>query len=172
MSKFIIFLALLAAIHFIFEAIIAPSLRMVLRNKLFKLRDEIRRLKIDGLDKQDEEAFWYIHDGINYFINRLPYLTVQNQANAIVAYKKDPALRERVDARMKMMEQCNNKQLKAVFSKTTLVVEEAFLANMGGWFFYILPIAMVLAAIGTLKRIASSIILAPTRDTDRLFSHA
>jgi hypothetical protein len=162
----------LALIHFVFEGIIAPSMRMSLRNKLFELRDEIRELKEIGLNPQDEAVFWHIHDGINSFINKLPHLTVHNQANAVRAYKTNPHLKNVIDARIHMMESCTNSQLKTIFTKTTTVVEEAFLINMGGWFFYVLPIAVALFAVGYLKRIASSIIVAPSVDTNRLFKHA
>jgi len=159
MSTIILTICFLALIHFVFEGIIAPSMRMSLRNKLFELRDEIRELKEIGLNPQDEAVFWHIHDGINSFINKLPH-------------KTNPHLKNVIDARIHMMESCTNSQLKTIFTKTTTVVEEAFLINMGGWFFYVLPIAVALFAVGYLKRIASSIIVAPSVDTNRLFKHA
>jgi hypothetical protein len=43
----IVILISLAALHFVYESILAPSLRLSLRFTLFALRDEVRQLKID-----------------------------------------------------------------------------------------------------------------------------
>lgn len=176
MSKLIIALSLLALLHFFIETVIAPTLRMGLRNKLFGLRDELRSLKIEGLQHCDEEAFWHVHDGINYFINRLPHLTMLNNASAIYAYKNDPELKKRIDQRIRMMEQAADPRLRSIYDRTSHVVEEAFVANMMMWVIYLLPVALTLFLVGGLKKgvkqLASSIIVAPVKDADRIFSHA
>ncbi len=168
MSTLIIFIAVFAILHFSYENMIAPSIRMHLRNKLFVLRDEIRNLKIEGINSQDEEAFWFVHDGINHFLNRLPDLTVARQVKLETEYRTNILLRETVGKRISVVKNCQNKEIVAIFNKTKTVIEEAFLVNMGGWFFYLLPIVFVAATISKLSRLACELIATPERDTNRL----
>lgn len=167
--KYIILLMLfVATFHFIYEGIVAPSLRMKLRNKLFALRDELRSIKILGLAKDDEQAFWLVHEGINSYINRLPNLTIYGRHKAMAAYREDAELRTRVEKRLEVLTRCKNKAITDVLDRVTLVVEEAFLINMGGTFIYIVPAAMVIATLGSLKRLAKSLVLTPESDTIRV----
>jgi hypothetical protein len=169
MSTLIIILAALALYHFVYEAIVAPSIRLHLRNKLFVLRDEIRGLKASGnLEVEDGQAFWYVHDGINYFLDRLPSLTLASRSAVEAAYRNNQELRQLVAERKALLERCANPQIKDIFERTALVVEEAFIVNAGGWFVYLVPLAVLLFTIGRLNRLASSLVLTPTKDTQRL----
>mgnify|MGYP003594425709 CR=1 FL=1 len=168
MTTLIIVISILALLHFIYEGMIAPSLRMHFRNKLFALRDEIRNLKIEGISEHDEEAFWFVHDGINHLLNRLPNLTIERQIRLEVEYKTNNDLRSIVEKRISIVKTCGNKEIIAIFDKTKSVIEEAFVVNMGGWFFYIIPIAFMVATISNLSRLACELVATPERDTNRL----
>jgi hypothetical protein len=169
MSTFIIAIVVLAIIHFVYEGIVAPSIRMHLRNRLFTLRDEIRNLKIEGgISAGDETAFWFVHNGINHFLNRLPYLTVMRKVQLEAEYKTNKELREIVTERISVVRGCGNAEIVRIFDKTTFLIEEAFIVNMGGWFFYLVPIAVVAATISKLSTLASELIATPERDTNRL----
>lgn len=165
----IIILLAIATFHFVYEGIVAPSVRMQLRNKLFCLRDELRQLKVDGqLAKADAEAFWYVHDGISSFLNRLPYLTIGLQISVDKAYRENPALQARIEQRCRLLNSCQNKVITDVFAKTTRVVEEAFIVNSGGWFVYIVPLGILIATLGSLKKLAFSLVLTPEPDTQKM----
>lgn len=167
--KYLILLVLfVATFHFVYEAIVAPSLRLKLRNKLFSLRDELRSLKIAGISKEDEQAFWLVHEGINAYINRLPNLTVYGRHKAMAAYREDAELRARVEKRLEVLNNCRNQTITNVLERVALVVEEAFLVNMGGTFVYIVPAALVAVTLGSLKRLAKSLVLTPEKDTPRV----
>lgn len=165
---FILILAFLAIFHFVYEGIVAPSIRIHLRNRLFSLRDELRSLKVEGIDKQDEHAFWLVHEGINHLLNRLPNLTVERRVRLEVEYEINKELQASVKERMAIIMSCNNKAIKDVFGRTGSVIESAFLTNMGGWFVYILPIAFVFSSISKLSSLASELIATSERDTNWL----
>ena len=164
-------LAVMAVYYAVYEGIVAPSLRLALRNRLFRLRDELRRLKVQGrVAAEDEQAFWYVHDGINAFINRLPYLTLGMQVAAHAAYKADAALRAQVDARRQLLGACRNRAIAHIYARSTRVVEEAFVVNMGGWFVFILPGVLLIAALSWLKRMAARLLLTPEAATRQLIA--
>lgn len=168
MKYLILLILFFATFHFVYEGIIAPSLRIALRNRLFAIRDELRCLKIGGLSVADEKAFWLVHEGINSFINRLPYLTIYGRRAAMEAYRNDADLRARVEQRIEILTGCGNKAITQIFDKASMIVEEAFIVNMGGTFVYIIPGAVLVATLGSLKRLAQSLVLTPERDTFRV----
>jgi hypothetical protein len=64
----ILYLIALAALHFVYESILAPSFRLSLRFKLFVLRDEVRQLKIDCASSLNDRHFDFLQDSINNLI--------------------------------------------------------------------------------------------------------
>jgi hypothetical protein len=62
---------LLTLAHFIYESIVAPSLRLKIRYDLFALRDELRFLKIKRGSSLDDKHYVYLQDSINTMISHL-----------------------------------------------------------------------------------------------------
>lgn len=168
MTIFIFVLTVIAIAHFVYESIVAPSLRMHLRNQLFELRDEIRSIRAQGVASEDEEAFWYTHDGINNLLDRLSWLTLQARVSSMITYKEDSKLRALVQARKEMLDNCKDVRIKETFLKTSAVLENAFNVNMGAWAFYLLPIAVVAGTIGNLHKLASNLLLTPEKQREAM----
>lgn len=168
MTIFIIFLTLISIAHFVYESIIAPSLRMHLRNQLFELRDEIRAIKAKGVEAADEEAFWYAHDGINTLLDRLSWLTLHARVSAMHAYKEKTELQDLVKKRKELLEHCKDSRINDIFLKTSGIVESAFNVNMGAWGLYLIPLAALLGTLGSLKKLAFSIVLTPENQREKL----
>ena len=57
--------------HFIYESIILPSIRLSLRFKLFALRDQLRRMVMQGT--ASDEVFRIQQSSINNAINMLSW---------------------------------------------------------------------------------------------------
>ena len=168
MSTILIAIFWLALFHFVYESIIAPSVRIDLRNRLFVVRDQIRAVMIDGVGEEDKEAFWLVHNGINSYLTRLPYLTVSSQIAAIEAYRRDKHLRDVVEAHLSAIERCDDIRIRHAFDRAVLIVGEALVVNSGGWLAYLLPAALVAATFTKLKRLARNLVLLPDRAADRL----
>ncbi|HRL97833.1 MAG TPA: hypothetical protein PLE22_00125 [Acidovorax sp.] len=168
MTTFIILLSVIAIVHFVYESIIAPSLRMHLRNKLFELRDEVRAVRVEGVDPDDEKAYWYTHDGINNLLDRLSWMTLHARVTATMAYAQDADLQKLVEERKAMLDQCKNRRIHKIFDKTSLVVEEAFVVNMGAWAIYVVPIGVFFSSLGQLKKLVSNLILTPERKREEM----
>lgn len=157
----------LAIWHLLYEAVIAPSTRMHFRNELFKLRDRLRKVAIDNNSSSnfDEDIFEYIHDGINRFLNRLPYLNPLEIRTAAKAIENNSNLRERIEERMRAIENCGNDEMISVWRETSLVVAKVMIANVGGWAIYVVPIFVFVHGLGlgiaTLQRFVNDLMIAP-----------
>lgn len=167
--KTLILIALVLAIwHYVYDGIIAPSIRQHLRNQLFALRDELREIRESDLSKDDQAAFWFVHNGINNFLNRLPGLTIDRSRKIQSAVERDKE-RERIFAEhLGKVLNAENPVIRSVFERTNQVLRRAMMTNSGGWFVYLVPIGICFALMGTLSRIAKHLLLAPTASIDKL----
>lgn len=161
--KFLLFaLAIIALWHFLYEGIVAPSIRMHLRNRLFALRDELRAAKATAaIDPHDEPAFWFVHDGINSFLNRLPALTVSNLARLKRARDSDPNLRASFEDHLDKVLNAKSPAITSIFNRTNDVIQTAMITNAGGWFIYVVPIAICALLMRTAKKVAKATLLTP-----------
>lgn len=168
MKYLILFLVIVSAWHFIYDGIIAPSIRLHLRNKLFILRDELRLAKIDGISSQDEDAFWFVHEGINNFINRLPNLTIEKARSIALSYRQNEHHSRLLDEHIFAVENASDSRITGIFRKTNSVIEATFITNMGGWFIYLIPIAIIFSFMTRLSNLASILLVASKKDIERL----
>lgn len=168
MEYVILILFLLAAFHFVYNGIVLPTLRFHLRNKLFAVRDEIRNLKIERRDKCDAAAFKLLHDGINNYLPRLHMLTLSFQVDFQRQYANDQSFRKRVDERRKVIENCSDHDFKQIAKEANEILEWTFVANMGGWFVYVVPIALLVGSVFKLSELATRVIATNSEDIGRM----
>jgi hypothetical protein len=146
MSYLILVLVSLATIHFVYESIIAPSLRLSIRYDLFALRDQLRSLKIEHADQLDDKHFHYLQDSINSIILALPRIDAMTIAHVKNAIEKDAALKERLIARQKILDDCTIPELRGIRKKSIELSVVALGVNSGMWAIYVIP-AMAVGGI-------------------------
>src|SRR6266542_6528845 len=139
----------LAILHFIYEGIILPSIRLNLRYKLFVLRDELRSLRHDKGGDISTEIYNAQEVIINNAISVLPYVDFIRIA---AAREAGPELKKKAEERESLINSCNVKEVKDIYSKTMHIVFCAFISNIGSWFIYIVPVAIV---VGFFQKIFS-----------------
>lgn len=149
-------LVVAASWHFAYDGVILPSIRMGLRNKLFVLRDQLRALKTAG-DCEDG-AFDLVHDGINFYLTRLSALTISFQVEYAKRYQSDQGLRERVERRRAIIESCRNPEIRRIVKEADAVLQNAMIANTGGWYVYVVPIAIVVVFIKKISTVAKELL--------------
>ena len=172
MISILVFLLLaLCAWHLIYEGIVAPTIRIKLRNMLFSIRDDLRRVAIDGIREQDKAAFAFLQDGINAFLNRLPGLTFDLLRRLNHEFSNNESLKGEIEEREKIISNARP-EFRKIFADTNSVIKVAVIVNSGGWFVYLIPIAVAATSVSWLKRVASEMIVAPAREADRLLPAA
>jgi len=142
MFLFFTFCCVYALIHFIFESILAPSIRLNLRFDLFSLRDKLRRLKAENPELSDE-AFSVVQDGLNGTLKYLYEIDVPVLLHCDSQVKADPILRERMEKRREIVKQANSEELISIVKQLRKKVESAAIINSGGWLFYVVPMAVL-----------------------------
>lgn len=155
--------------HFVYEGILAPSYRLHLRNELFSLRDELRKLKIEGhVTEADAKVFEFVHAGINAFLGRLPELTFSAQQHARHELQNNENWREKVEKRLELINACQNEEVRSIFERACSTAAKAFLINSGGWIVYVVPAVMCLLFYKSFKHLVSELVAAPPAIADRL----
>ena len=167
MNIIFIFLIIIVIWHFLYEGIIAPSIRIHLRNKLFVIRDELRQVKADGLLANDERAFWFVHEGVNNFLNRLPNLTIWRSKELVKEYTKNEKLRKLLDDHVNEVRN-SDARIRLAFQKTNSIIEIAVITNFGGYFIYLIPIVIVISIFSKISQYTGELLVAPTKDVERL----
>ena len=166
MTYAILALLLLSLIHYVYSGIVLPSIRFQLRNRLFALRDDLRNLKISQGSRCNDVAFRLLHDGINNNLPRLQLLTLRFKVDFDERYKNDSAFRARIDGRRKVIDDCDDAEFKRIRDEVNQVVELAFIANMGGWFLYIIPIVLLLIPMFKISELAKQLIATNAADVE------
>jgi len=169
MSTFIVIISFLALFHFIYELIVLPSIRLHLRNQLFSLRDDIRHLKINGLEKKDEQAFWFVHDGINIFLTKIPKITFLKLIKFKEAHDKDPSFLKEAEMRISVVKNSSNEAIISIFRSTSDILVKAVIANMGAWFFYLVPIFVLTVFMRQLSKSISGLIVISQEEAVKIF---
>lgn len=170
MSTVFAIVVLIAIFHFVYDGIVLPSIRLILRNRLFALRDEIRTLKIDPSSQFDKAAFKLVHDGINTYLNRLPQINLGTTARIIESIKHDDQIRKKIEEREQVIKNCDDQDIKDIFYKANRILGYAFVANSGGWFIYLIPIVLLFNSIKTLFKVTVELVLLPGYYADKFIS--
>jgi hypothetical protein len=137
--------------HFVYESILAPSLRLSLRFQLLVLRDEVRKLKIECGPSLDDKHFLFLQDWVNFLISALNRLDLVSLARAEVESKREPEILKRAQERSKMLDDCNIPRARAIRKQAASIASRALLVNNGAWIIFIAPILICTVGYGNLN---------------------
>ncbi len=144
MEYLIIIFLVFAIFHFIYESIIAPSIRLKLSFELFKVRDDVRFLKMQHGNKFDCKHFDYLQDTINILLKSLHNFDVVALTLAQNAIKNDKALLDHVQKRKMIFDDCKMPEAVSVRKETLDIAAKIILVNNGAWLVYLIPIGIVM----------------------------
>lgn len=177
MDILIIVLAIIAMLHFVYEGIVAPTIRMKLNHDLFELRDDIRQYKISNEDC-DEQVFDVVHNGINQFINKLHWVTFSFMIEFSRAHK-DADYRKEVSRRKKMVDECQSIEIQRACKRGNEIVEFTLAVNSLFLMLYLTPFILMLEVLASARRKffvrthakVSEVFASPSDRTQEIFAH-
>lgn len=155
---FLVFIGLVI-FHFWWDAIIAPSARMELRYELFRMRDELRRLKIDHPQELDDEVFDTFQHILNKEIRFLHQATIGALFLAYRKYKDDPSIEENFQRFEKLIDESQFEEIKNIDENSAVVTGVALVVNSGGWLIYVIPALLLAVSFGTIQMIAKKLLV-------------
>ena len=168
LSYVIIGVLLVSIWHFVYEGIIVPSILFHLRNDLFLLRDNIRKILIqDLLNDQEKETALFVHDGISLFIHKLPTLRIKNFYAAKKEIDNNIELKREIDSRINAIQNIKHNEVRDIFTKTNKIIRSTVLCNSGALMPFLLltivPLVIGIAMASELNRFVSEILAIPPR---------
>ncbi len=131
--------ALLSAWHYVWDGIIAPSLRAEYRFKLFALRDRLRELKYQ--ERIDVDLFEFLEESINTTIRFLPSFSIASLAESRRMIEHDPELSRRIEERLNRVQQSSNPEIKSILLGIVDIGYRTLTANSGSWYAFLIPLA-------------------------------
>lgn len=150
MSYCIFGMACAVLLHFVYESILAPSFRLELRFELFKLRDEVRLLKINNRLTKDngpefvDGHYGYLQDSINSLIcilYRYDLATIWAITDQI---NRDEDLKQRVEARARLLDDCELPAVLTMRKRQLAIATKALAVNSGPMLLLLLAPVFVL----------------------------
>lgn len=168
MEYLIVVLVVLAVWHYLYESIILPAIHTSLRNKFFALRDELRQVVIDD-NSVDEAAFEIAHVGVNTAINSVDALDLAMYAKLTHRFNNDAAFRERVEARVRVIEDTKSHQIRSIVKRANENLRDVWFYNAGGWLIYIVPIAFAILLGKSIMKSSKELLSLTETDAARIF---
>ncbi len=147
----ILVLALLAVFHFIYECLVAPSLRDALRYRLFRDRDDLRCCYRRGGQEIGKDIYCLLELRLNNSIAMVAYIDFY----LIYKFRKfikvcDTETLERLMAAQVKIERSTNPYVKKINKAMRRTTVLALLVNTGGWLpfvIFLVPVLVILSWI-------------------------
>lgn len=169
MITIIFFVAVgIATFHFIYEGILAPSLRLSLRFRIFRLRDELRRFAVGPEPRIADEEFRRHQERLNNAINILRHINVVDVIEASRALERDTKLLEETKTRVALLEKSESREAVHIYQQTNEILLNALWISCGGWFLYMLPIGLVFFGIDRIRAFIQEFPTLPEAEIERI----
>ena len=126
MATLIVVALVLGLLHFVYEGILLPSIRLHLRFKTFELRDRLRRLAHDEEKRLDPKIYDCIHDALNGTLRFLYKIDVRIAWDIRRILREDPTLAKRLERRSKEVEACPVQEIHAIQKEHSRILECSF----------------------------------------------
>lgn len=165
----------LCIIHFIYQAIVLPSVRQSARDDLFQLRDQLRTRLIETQGNSNKNtllAFKMIDDGINRSLNRLHLLSFSSMIRAIIKVQKSPErFRKSRDDFDTVLSNSEDETPKLVYEEMNKVLHHVLTMNSLMFALYLLPFVILITLVkSTYKKLkdGTDVLVATCIGKDRL----
>lgn len=169
----IIILTAVAVLHFVYESIVAPSLRLGLRYELFRLRDEVRLLKIEELHADSEgpqfveRHFHELQDSINSLICILYGFDLVTVCAISEEIDRDAGLKQRVEARSRSLDDCALPEVLAIRRRQFRMAARALAVNSGPMLLWLVSPALLFMGYKALRDKIKNSLTVPGADLER-----
>jgi hypothetical protein len=160
--------AFLALTHFVYEGIIAPSLRAALRLKLFALRDRLRLLKMQQGEHLSDEVFLDLQSSINFAVARLKQIDLRLLKHLNDVLESDEKLRKRVERRIAMFEACPIEELHQIRRGYFDALDNVVLMNSAGWFPYFVPVFIGFLLKDSIQAVVKKVFSLPDNEIEKI----
>jgi hypothetical protein len=100
---------------------------------------------------------------------KLQFLTLSFDYKFQARYQRDEVFRNTINQRRRIVEASQNSELKNIVSRANNVIQEAIVLNAGGWFIFVVPIAICHLAFKRISKVAKDLIALPALRAEEFF---
>jgi hypothetical protein len=168
MSYVICSLLVFAFWHWLYESMLAPSCRQVLRLELQALQAELVSLKGRSGDSPSDQAFDVLSESLStlsVFLDRLDFVTL---AAVEIEIRRDPALRELAESRAALFQSSGAGALRDLRMRSLRLAVRAVVVNSGGWCAFVIPLALVRLGMHGIRGLVAAALLLSRSDLGRV----
>jgi hypothetical protein len=141
-----------AAIHFIYESILAPSFRQELRSRLQGLLDELCIVGQKHPDHASQRCVGNLRGSLEGLLARLDRIGIVALLGIEREFRRNPRAREEVQARELSLDRCDIPEVRDIRARSVRIAIRAVAINNGGLILYTLPVVLVLLAYSRMRR--------------------
>ena len=171
MTYVILLLLALAFWHWIYESVLAPSFRQVMKLELRALQAELASLEGRSLDPRCRGAFQALSDSLGtlgLFMSRLDVVTL---AAVEVEIRRNPGLRELAESRAALFQSCDVKVLRDLRNRSLRLAARAVAVNSGAWCVFVVPLVLARTGMRGARRLVAAALVLSRSDLGRLASN-
>ncbi|MEO7796391.1 MAG: hypothetical protein ABIY47_01555 [Opitutaceae bacterium] len=164
----IIALGFLAAWHFVYEGILAPSYRLKIRFKLFALRDRLRTLRMENPAQCGLVAFEILDESICWQMEHQHELTMPLVRASNKRYYSDPEFAKQVNERVAELNECRLNEYIEIRRGAGELFQDAAYSNSGGWLIFAVPTAFTFVFASKMAEVSGRLLGAPKSELNRM----
>ena len=147
LANLIIAFGSLAILHFLYESCVLPELRSHLKFRLFKVRDDMRYLRLCN-KVEDARSYALLQEGLNNALVNVEHADLM-LLSEVREQLKDPATRKVIQHRLEILKACEDEELISIRQKMRKVTCYSFIAGALGAIVYLIPVVICLAVART-----------------------
>jgi hypothetical protein len=167
MAAFFIAIFALSTFHFIYEGIIAPSLRLNLRFQIFELRDRLREMRLEA-PQCEVEAYDVLHHRLNSALRILPVMNFWTLVEVRAEVERNKSFQAESERKSAKIKACHSPEIQDIDRKAILIMQESLVINTLGLAIYILPAVLAVTCLTTITKLIKEALLMPAAEIDRL----
>lgn len=171
MTTIILLFIILVIWHFIYQAILLPTLRLRLRFELFKIRDKVRKLKIDEKEVFSDEAYYFTENSVNSLLQNLHFIEFSTLVEAKKFFNSNKKASERIEKIEEVFSNCASNKVSEIHNDISTVFILTLFANSGSWIIYIVPIVLIALTFGGIKRLVEKMLFLSDGDYDKILTN-
>ena len=153
LANVILGLMFAAAIHFIYESILAPSLRMDLRFELLDLGDELRVIEQKHPEHANRRCFSDLRESLEGLLAALDRLGIVALLEVERESRRNRGARLEIEARAASLDHCDIPEVRDIRARSVRIAIRAVAINNGGLILYTLPLVLALLAYSRMREL-------------------
>jgi hypothetical protein len=168
MEYLILAMAFFAILHFVYESIIAPTLRAKSRSGLLSLRAELNEMVKTEPGFATSKAYHHLSDSLDAILKNIYTMEILTFVRMLQKVKDDPNLRKRLAERSAVLDGLPAGRIKVIRDGSISIAIRSLRYNGYGWSFYVVPMVAAGACLTFLRDRIKSMLLLTYSEINRL----